>query len=186
MSAYRIASRYAKSLLDLAVEQNQLDAVAGDVRGIQKLCDDNKEFLMMLKSPIINADKKESVLRKGFEGKINPLVMSFLDVVLRKKREKYVPEIMDAFIEQFNKIKRITKAKLTTALPADEAIISKVEGIVKKHCGSEKVELSTAVDPSLIGGFVLKFEDKLIDASIANKLNRLRQQFSGTDYIKNI
>lgn len=178
MSAYRIASRYSKSLLDLATQQGKLEAVLDDMKSLKAATESNPDFLNMLKSPIIPADKKQSVMKAIFSGKVQDLTENFYKVVIDKKREMFLPEIADAFHSLYNEKNKIASATLTTAVPATGEIMTEVNRVIKTHTQAEQVELKTLVDPALIGGFVLRFEDKLYDASIASKLAKMKKEFS--------
>lgn len=173
MSVIRIASRYAKSLLDLAKEQGNLDAVVEDIKSFNQVAK-NRDFFLMLKSPIVNADKKAGVLNAIFDGKVDKLTMAFLDIVLRKGRESYLPEIATEFMEQYKTLKKVSTVKLTTAQPITDAAL---EAIKAKLLGSditqESLQIETAVDADLIGGFVVQVGDKLVDASVAHKLREM-------------
>ena len=184
MSASNIASRYAKALMDLAIERDELSGVHGDVELFDKTLDSNKDLLLLLKSPIVNTDKKQTILTKIFGGSFSETTNAFMGIVLRKRREAFLPEIVDAFIEQYRAHKSITTAELTTAVPVDAALLVKVKNMVLAHTGRENIELTTKVDNNLIGGFILTFDDKLYDSSISHKLAKLRKQFVENKYIK--
>lgn len=184
MSVERIASRYAKSLLDLAVERNELEVIHGDIQGFDKATD-NRDLYLLLKSPIINPDKKKQILKSIFEGKVSEMVMSFINIVVNKGREALLPEIADEFLKQYKQYNHISTIKVTSAAPLTEASL---EGIKKKFLASDetddKIEIETAVDPSLIGGFVVEFEDKLYDASVSHKLDMLKKEFLKNEHVK--
>lgn len=178
MSVTRIASRYSKSLLDLAVEQNKLDRVLEDVQALKKATA-QRDLLLLLKSPIVNPSKKGTILKEIFGGKFDELTMAFVDIVVKKGRESVLPEITDEFIQQYRNRKNISTIKLTTATPWNDA---QIEGIRTKVMGdnglNKEVEIVSSVNPDLIGGFVIEFGDKLYDASVAHKLEKLRKEFS--------
>ncbi len=178
MSSSRIAPRYAKSLLDLAQERGNLKEVYDDIRGLSKSISGSKELFNLLKNPIVKSDKKQSILKAIFSGKVQTLTDEFIQIVARKGRENHIPEICDAFVSQYNKLHKITKAKLVSASAIDEELINKVKAIVTKNTGAASVELETSVDEKLIGGFVLRFDDKLLDNSVAHKLEKLKKEFS--------
>jgi F-type H+-transporting ATPase subunit delta len=184
MSVIRIASRYAKSLIDLAQEQGKLERVLEDVQAFQE-ASKQRDFYLLLKSPIVNPGKKGSILKEIFEGKFDELSMAFINIVLRKGREGYLTDIANEFVNQYKSLKHISTVKLTTASPVSDAAL---EAIKKQLQGSVRteanIEIETAVDPDLIGGFVIEFDDKLYDASVAYKLNQLKKQFSGNQYVK--
>ena len=186
MSVTRIASRYAKSLLDLAQEQNKLDRVLGDVEAFKKATE-QRDFFLLLKSPIVNPDKKATILKEIFSGKFDELTMAFINIVLRKGREGYLPDIVEEFLSQYRALKNISTVKLTTAKEISEASLNAIRQQLKSSSATEaNIEIETAVDPSLIGGFVIEFDDKLYDASVAHKLGQLKKQFSGNQYVNNL
>src|SRR5688500_3782224 len=118
----RLAGRYAKSLLDLAIERNELDAVYKDVLFLQSLCKGNRELVALLKSPVISADKKESILKAITESKISVMTTSYNYLIIRKGREANLPEILQAFIEQYKSHKNIHVVTLTTASEVSEEL----------------------------------------------------------------
>lgn len=172
-----VANRYAKSLLDLAAEKGQLEKVYADMQLVQGVYHDNKDFVTFLNSPIIKTDKKLSVLKAVFDGKINDMSLGFFTILTNKRREAYMGDIAKSFIAQYKEHKNITTAVITSAAGIDEKVRAKVLDLVKQSAKGE-VELIEKTDKTLIGGFVLRIGDKQVDASIARKLNELRKSFS--------
>lgn len=186
MSNQRVASRYVKSLLGLAVEQNALDAVSRDMKMFDQLCDSNREFLVMLRSPIIKHERKRDILEKIFKGKVHNLTWAILDIITRKNREPLLPAIANDFHRAYNEYHGIGEASVTSAVAIDPALRAEVETIVRKLSRREKIELVEKVDPALIGGFVINVGDRRIDASVAGQLRSLKLNFSHNPYIKEI
>lgn len=172
-----VASRYAKSLLDLAVEKGQLEAVYADMLQVKSVCENSKEFVTFLKSPIINADKKVSTLTAVFEGKLNAITSGFLTIVANKRREAVIPQIAESFVEQYKTQKNILTAVITSAKGLDETTKQQALALVKAQLNGE-VELVEKIDANIIGGFVLKIGDKQIDKSVARQLNNLKKQLT--------
>ena len=137
----------------------------------------------MLKSPIINSDKKGKVLNAIFTGKVDPLTNAFIEIILRKGREDQLGDIAKEVINQYRVIKGISIVEVVSAeaLSAEalEAIRTK---LVSSKLTHGNIEFKTSVDPSLLGGFVVSFEDKLYDASIKHQLELLRKEFSSKEY----
>lgn len=184
MSVNRIATRYAKSLLDLAVEQNVLDAVKNDIEAFVKMVE-NRDLLLLLKSPIINATKKENVFDALFGNKFNKLTNAFFNIVLKKGRETFLPEIGKEFLSQYKKLIGLTTVTLTTATPVDAANLDAIKTRLLASSETEKdVEIISKTNPEIIGGFVLQIGDKLYDNSIAYKLKQIRKTLSNKEYIK--
>lgn len=184
MSVYRLSARYAKSLLDLAVERNKVEVIFNDISLIHSIFKSNHDFLLMIESPIIHTDKKQKIVHMVLNGKADEITLKFIDILMLKGREAYLNEIAEAFIEQYNKYKNITPVKLTTAVEADEQLKKRVTELLKEKAGLINVELKTAVDASLLGGFVLQYEDKLYDASVKNKMLKLKREFSQNKFVK--
>jgi F-type H+-transporting ATPase subunit delta len=183
MQNSRLAQRYAKSLIDLSSELNQLDIVHTDVSLLNAICSQSREFVLMLKSPVISADKKFKIIDKVSGDKISKITQTFIKLLCSKNREANLPEILISFIEQFNIIKGIHKAILTTATPVSEDIKNSFIQKIKSAASITNIELQTKVNERLIGGFVLEMDGKLIDASILRDLNDVKKQFSNNDYI---
>lgn len=172
-----VASRYAKSLLDLSVEKGQLEAVYSDMRQVKDITSGNRDFTLFLNSPTIKSDKKISVLKTIFGSRLSPLSISFLTVMVQKHRESYLPQIADAFISQYKDHKKILTAVITSATGLDAATRAKALDLVKAQAQGE-VELVEKVDPAVIGGFVLRVGDKQVDRTVSRQLANLKKNFS--------
>jgi len=179
----RLAERYAKSLIDLSAELNQLDAVHEDMLSLQSICKQSREFVLMLNSPIINADKKHKIINAITDGKISKIAQTFIQLLCSKNRESNLPGIVTSFIEQFNKIKGIHKVKLTTAMAISDEIKNSFIQKIKAATDIKIIELESKVNENLIGGFTLEMDGKLIDASILRDIKDVKKQFANNDYI---
>ena len=177
MSIFTVASRYAKSLLDLAQEQGQLDAVKKDMESVVSVLKSNAELLAILKNPIISGDKKRNILAAIFEGKISPTIVSFFNILVNKGRGAILLDIAQEFVREYNEAKGIVKASVTSATALSEANLAELQQIITGEIKAEVI-LKNIVDPSLIGGFVVRVGDRQIDASIAGKLNKLEKHFA--------
>jgi F-type H+-transporting ATPase subunit delta len=178
----RVAGRYAKSLIDLAIERGNLQSVMGDVEQLAASVK-NRDLLLMLKSPIINPDKKKQVMKALFGESFDDTTMAFVNICITKGREGILPEIATEALEEYKKMQSITTVKVTTATPLSteglEAIRAKLVG---SSATANNVNIETAVNPDLIGGYVVEFGDRLYDASVASKLAALKKEFSGNLY----
>lgn len=174
----RLANRYAQSLIDLSTERGELESVYADMKYVQAVCKASKEFVNLLNSPIINDHQKNSIITAITNGKISELTTLFISLLVKKKRESDLPEIAYAFVDQYNVIKNIQIVKLTTAVAISDELKLSIESKVKTEIGMSSVELEAAVDDKLIGGFVLEFNNNLIDASILRDLKDIKKQFA--------
>jgi F-type H+-transporting ATPase subunit delta len=182
----RVAGRYAKSLVVLAQEQNQLDAVYADMKYLQDVCRQSKDFTNLLRSPVIRNEVKEKVVAEVVGKNIGALSSAFIHLLVKKNRENNLPEIASAVIDQYNEIKNIHRVKLTTAATASEDLKANIVSKLKADAGLQNVELETEVKEAIIGGFQLEYKGNLIDASIARDLRDIQKQFQKNIYIQNI
>jgi F-type H+-transporting ATPase subunit delta len=150
---------------------------------LQQLTKGSREFLNLLRSPVVKADAKISAINAVTAGKVSPLTTSFIQLMASKAREAVLPEIITSFINQYKEHKGIKTVKLTTAVPVSDAVKAEIISQVKKSGGYDNLELQEIVDPNIIGGFVLQADDKLIDASIAYDLKNISRQFENNDFI---
>ncbi|MCD2424721.1 ATP synthase F1 subunit delta [Niabella pedocola] len=179
----RLASRYAKALLDLAKEKDQVAAVFADVQWLQAVCKESRDFVNLLRSPIIKADKKKSIVNAITGNHIGSLTKGFANLLVSKNREAILPEILPAFIEQYKVLNNIHTVKLTTAVPVSDAVKANIIEQVKQASGQQRIELEATVNPDIIGGFVLEMGDKMVDASISYDLKAIAKQFKNNDFI---
>ena len=184
MADLRVASRYVKSLLGLAVEQGALEAVHKDMLLFSKVLKENRDFSVMIKTPVIRHEKKRAILEKIFSGKVDKLTLAIMDILTKKNREPLLPSIASEFHNAYNAYKGIGKAYITTTVPMDNELRQAIEEIVKKLSKTKQVEIETKIDKDLIGGFVLNVGDQQIDASIKNKLKSLEVRFSENPFVK--
>ena len=179
----RLATRYAKSLFDLAKEKNSLEDTLADMQTLSSICHKSREFENMLRSPIIKADKKWQIVDAILKNSIHPITNGFVKLLVSKGRESNLPEIAQAFITQYNVLNNIKTLKITTAVPLDTAMQEAIRARVANSMKDNKIELKTAVKPDLIGGFVLELEDKLFDASVRRDLKDIRNELIDTSYV---
>lgn len=179
----RINSRYAKALFDLAAEQKILDRVYLDMHLVKDICLSNKDFDSLLSSPVIKTDKKQAIMKEVFGNHIHQTSLSFLLLVMKKRREANLKNISLSYIDEFKSFKGIKVAHLKTASEIDsntkEQIINTLQ--FQSH---KIIELHEEVNSDLIGGFVIRIDDKQADNSVATKIQRLKKEFNVNIYEK--
>ena len=178
----RVTLRYAKSLLELAVEQGQLEACKADMEVVATACNESKELTLLLKSPVVKTDKKLTILNEVFES-LGTLSKSFINIITNKKREMLLKEIAERFLLVYKQHKGIESAVVTTAVPLDSSLKEAIQAFVEKY-GGGNVELTEKVDEKLIGGAVIRMGYKQLDASVLRQINDLKQTFNKNPYIK--
>ena len=174
MSSHRAAARYAKSVIELAQEQKLLEKVKEDMLLFTQVINDNRELEVVLKNPIVPADKKKAILKALFEKRIQPLTYKAFELIVSKNRESILDEIAVEFVNEYNTLKGIAVATVTTPYTLEDKQRKEIGAIVADVTGM-KVELIEELDESLIGGFVLTIGDKQIDESVKSKLANIQR-----------
>jgi len=183
MSVKRVASRYAKSVLDLAIESNRLENVKDDMQSLQALIGNSKDLAAFLKSPVIQLARKQAILQGLFAGKIDELTLKFILLLAGKQRESLLPEIVIQFMDQYRALKHISVVHVVSASELSAEQIQMLKSTIESSpVGFENVEIHTRIDPSLIGGFVVELDDKVLDASVRHHLEGLRKEFKTNLY----
>jgi len=182
----RLAGRYAKSLIGLAIERGELEQVYADIQWLASVCKSNRDFVVVLKSPVINADTKKKIIKAVTQGHISEMTEGFMTLLITKGREIFLPEVLSAFITAYKEYKHIKIIRLTTAGEISDNLRNSIIEQVKKSEGYEKIEMEEKIDPSIIGGFILQVGDKLIDASISYDLRAISKQFDNNDFVYKI
>jgi F-type H+-transporting ATPase subunit delta len=185
MAEIKVARRYAKSLLDLGKEKNITEQLFADISLLLETIRANRELSVLFKSPIVNTDKKDNILKALFGNRMNPVTLEFMRIITRKKREYYLEEIAHAFVDLYKSYKNIQPASVVTAIPLDDNLRNQLLDIIKKSTGSA-VELKEIIDKNIIGGYVLSWGDQQIDASVRSKLASLKMNFRKNLYVKEL
>lgn len=184
MKQSRATIRYAKSLISISKEQNSLETSFNDMLLVSSVCSSNKDFVNLLKTPIVKTDLKIKILNELLAKSISDLTLSFIILIAKKKREILLPEIAECFIALYKNNKNIKEVSVVTAKPLDDDLRKEVMSYIEKQSNS-KIELKEIIDESLIGGAIIRMDDKQLDASISSKLKSLKNQFSENLYIQN-
>lgn len=164
---------YAVALFELANEAKQLEIYQEEAKAISNILKDNKEFIELLNNQFVNKDDKKELLDKVFKNKINSMMLNFLKLLVDKQRFNLTIEIFKTFNSLANEYRGIEEGILYVASKLDEDKIKAIEAKIAQKI-NKKVELSTVIDSSLIGGFKVIISDLVIDNSIKNKLESLK------------
>lgn len=177
MSEIKVASRYAKSLIDLAIEQNSLEDIKNDMQLFVETLKGSSELQAVLKNPIIALSKKNDILNAVFADKVNAVTLAFFKITVNKGRAEILYGTAKEFLNQYNQYKNIVTAQVVSAVELSDNAKAEIVAKIKEVTGGEVI-LEASVNENLIGGFVLTVGDKQFDTSIANKLSRLKKEFS--------
>lgn len=173
----RLAERYAKSLIDIAVETHSLEEVYTDLNTLIVTCDESRDFENFLRSPIINREKKEKIFTAIFKDNLVELTKKFIILLIKKGREGALPEILDAAISQYKTLKNIRDVKMTTAIPLSKELNDEIVKKIKQEIPGYTIELKTKVKENILGGFVLETDNTIYDASVIRKLRDVKTSF---------
>ena len=182
MNDSKIPVRYSRALFDMALEQGSLDRVYENMMLILNVCSLN-EVRQILDNPVISSSKRGEILKALFEKDIEPLTLKFLDLVFTQGRESYLVQMARDFADLTRRHRGIRQVTLTTAVPANESVHKEIEALTVNDRAS-KIEFVEKIDPTIIGGFILRVDDTYIDASVRSRLNRFRKEFSEEGYTK--
>ena len=175
-------NRYAKSLITLSIEKNELDVIYQDMILISETIENSKDLSVLLNSPVVKTDKKQEILKTVFGENTTELTKQFLLLISSRNREALIGDIANAFVRQYKVIKQIIVTEITSAVKLDAAQKKKILQLLNTD-ETSSVEVIEKINPEIIGGFIVRVDDKQIDASISRKLDNLKQDFSKNQYI---
>ena len=171
-----IAVPYAKALFEFALERDAMESVHKDMQALNSLCKSNRDFLLMLKSPILKTEKKQKILMAVFRDSVSEITRGFLKIITAKRRESLLPDMAVAFVDLYKDYKGILTTNVKTAIPLTEELRKEILGIMGTQIQAKGiVDLVEEIKEELIGGFVLQWKDMQYDASILNEVNKMRK-----------
>ena len=172
-----IARRYATALADFAAANGEERRVYDEVRHLAAVYRTDLSLRDALLSPVLPAAAKSALFRQVLDGTVSRTLEGFVSLVLRRRREKYLCFMLHSYVFLYKQRHGILDATLTTAAPVADEEADRIAGLMQMRTRSREVRLRRETDPSLIGGFVLRFDDLLVDASLARQLDTLRRGF---------
>ncbi len=181
ISAIRV--RYAKAFFLLAKEKDKLETFKTDIEKVSNICNHSADFVHLLESPVVPNSKKAELITKIFKTEVNPLTLNFLLLILKNNREEYILGICHNFLELIRKDQNIKLAMLVTAIEIDPKTINKIKTLLEKELKAT-VELESQVDSEIIGGLILRIDDRQYDASVTTQLRKIKQELLETELRK--
>ncbi|WP_034042292.1 ATP synthase F1 subunit delta [Wocania ichthyoenteri] len=176
MAGARAAVRYAKAILSLASDKNIAEVVNNDMKLIATTIAGNKDLNSMLQSPVVKSSNKKAVLLEVFKGS-NAMTTTMIDTLITNRRLALLNDVATSYNRLYDELKGIQIAQVTTAIPLTDDLKVKVLAKAKELTGKD-VEVNNIVDAEILGGFILRVGDKQYNASIGNKLNKLKREFT--------
>lgn len=175
MNSARIAVRYARALFDLALEQSALENVYRDMRRLSQICMMD-EVKTMIANPVIPSEKRKETVVALAGDEAEKLTVDFIGLMFDHGRGDYLASAARNFIELTRRHRGIRQVTLTTAIPVSEELKKEMAALISGE--KDIIEFNEQTDESIIGGFVLRVDDAYIDASVRNRLNRFKKEFS--------
>ncbi len=179
---HKVAARYAKALLQCAVEEDLVEQICVDMRYVQDACTTHPALRHMLGNPLASHQQKLTLLQTLFQQKVHALSLQLFSIVTKKHREVLLPAIAQAFLAEYEQREGIVRAEVTTVVPLSEDLAKKLEERTQQITAAQQVLLTQKIDPALVGGYVLQVGDKQLDQSVRNKLNNFKKQLITQGY----
>ena len=175
MADNKVAKRYASSLFGVAQENNNLDAVSDDMQSLISACRENDDLLKTLHSPIVGASQKESVLRNVFAS-AQKETLSFFALLVEKNRTSYIVAIAQRFNQLCNDDKGIIEVSVQSAQKLADKDKKDLIAFLEKQTGAKDIALEESINPDLLGGMIVKYQDRLLDNSVLSQINNLKKE----------
>jgi F-type H+-transporting ATPase subunit delta len=172
-----VARRYASALFDLAQEKGLVDQVDQEFGMVVQMADANPQLRAVVNDVLMSPEVKSDLIQKLFTGKISPLVLNFLLVVVRKRREAFFPQMYRSYLDLANEARGIVEVEVRSAVPLPEELAQTLEHKLVARLG-KRVKFQTQVAPELIGGLVVRVGDELMDGSVRTRLRRMRERLT--------
>lgn len=172
-----VARRYASALFDLAQEKGLVDQVDQEFGMVVQMADANPQLRAVMDDVLMSPEVKSDLVQKLFTGKVSPLVLNFLLVVVHKRREAFFPQMYRSYLDLANEARGIVEVEVRSAVPLPEELAQTLEHKLVARLG-KRVKFQTQVAPELIGGLVVRVGDELMDGSVRTRLRRMRERLT--------
>lgn len=182
MKSNKAAKRYAKALLTFAIERNELDTVHADVLALNVALEESKDLAIMMKSDVIQEEKKVVIYKKAFTDSISATTLNFMVLIAKNSRSSIIPHILSAFVDQYKVFKNIVSVNITTASKMNDTLKADLIAFLKKDSPESTIEINEKINTDIIGGFIFRTDTHQIDASVSHRLETLRRDLYNTTY----
>lgn len=175
MATVAVARRYARALFELAQEKGLIDQVDHELGLVISMIDSNRQLKTVMDDVLIAPEAKRDLVAKLFQGKVSELVLNFMLLVVRKRRETHFPDMYRAYLDLANEARGIVEVEVRSAVALPEETVQRLETKLVDRLG-KRVKFQTQVAPELLGGLVVRVGDELMDGSVKTRLNRMRDR----------
>jgi F-type H+-transporting ATPase subunit delta len=174
-----LAKRYAKALVNIGREQDALEKYGRDLDSLTQMMETSKDFRELLINPVFTKEDKKKIAGQVLQKMdVDRMVTNFINVLIDRKRMDQLPGIDEAYRTYVDDINGITRGEVTSAEPLDEEELGRVTAALSQISGKQ-VEVTTKVEPALIGGLVARVGDMVFDGTIRTQLNQLKESLKG-------
>ena len=181
MSNLAVAKRYGQALFDLASEKNMLDQLERELTDVMQVIEESHELKKVVEHQLMSAELKQEIFRKVYSDRISPTAMNFLLLIVHKRREMALKQIVSQFLNLANEARGIVKAQVKSAVELSSDQLEKLRESLVKTTG-RNILLEVTIDEKLIGGLVVRIGDRIIDGSISTKLNMLEKHLKNASF----
>lgn len=183
MPGFRAAKRYAKGLMDFAIESNQTKRINEEMSSLKQIISDSRDLSNFLSTPILDTKRKSEIAVEIFKS-FSKTTQNFIQLVIKQGRGSLLEKIAIQYNRLYNQQNNISTAEVTSAVSLNKEMLEQIVNLAKQRFNSNaEFEIENKVNPDLLGGFVLKVGDKQIDSSLRSRLNRLKKEFNKNEYI---
>lgn len=173
-----VSKKYAMALFEAGLDLEKIHEFNGQLEILEKIFKEHLKLVQIFSHPKIRKEEKKELIDKLFKDKVSWEIVNFLYVLIDKRRERHILDIIQEYKVMFNKHEEIVKVVAVTAIPMEERYKAKLKVVLSNKL-MKKVELENMVDPGILGGVILKFENKLVDGSVKGKLEDLGKVIGG-------
>jgi F-type H+-transporting ATPase subunit delta len=173
-----VEKRYAEALIRIGIEQNNLDQLKQDLGDVKKIVSSSKELCGVLASPSFKSKDKKEAVKVIFANSISDTMMKFLCLLIDKGRISQVSEIFSQYTLLLDEIKKCLNIQVVTAETIEDSLLNQIGEKLRNKYGSNEVKIDHSIDPSIIGGIIVRVGDKLIDGSLKGKIETLAEQLA--------
>jgi len=176
MNEGMISKRYAKALLQFAIDQKAEDTVFSEMKQLASTFAHEPKLRMAMDNPTLNAEDKLTLIKAVASNKGSAEYVKFIELVVKNKREMYLQQIALSYIDMYCDLKHMNMGKLVTATPVSDEVKAKMRALLQK-LKPGTLDFESEVDPAIEGGFILYIDTYRLDASVRTQLQRIKQQF---------
>lgn len=173
--AKQVSTTYGEALFELAMEENRIDDFFEETKTLLAVFSENEEMVKLLRHPKVLKEDKIAFVENVFKGQADEQIVGFLTIIIKKDRQGDIPAILEYFIKRVKDYKKIGVASVTSAVALTDEQQKKVEARLLETTDYESIEVNYAVDAALIGGMVIRIEDRVVDSSIRTRLLTMKQ-----------